>query len=243
VAVDYLADCSRIWQQPKASPPPSAAADAVDEDAAFAALLGAQLGATTEASRVRNSVGAEFQKYAAAVRVVTMGKPLKERMKLDPLAWWRSNGASYPLLAHVARSLLSVQATSAACERAFSSAGLIANHLRSSLSPDTLELCALVKSALQNGLDLRAELRALRAKAADVANKKRSATMKATLAAKKAKSASSSAAGAGAGEAPGDEVVELDAGGADAADAAFEQQVLDLLEEAEDADEEDSADL
>jgi hypothetical protein len=160
---------------------------------------------------------------------------LDDRLKLSPLQWWRDNCSTFPQLAHVARSLLSAQATSVASERAFSSAGIIANKLRSSLSPDSLELCAVVKSALQNGIDLRAELRSLRAKAVESANRTRSASVTAAHAAKKAKAAEG-VRGDGAALADAAEAADADAGREDTVDAAIEQRVIQLLAEADDAD-------
>lgn len=57
-------------------------------------------------------------------------------MKFDscPLAWWRTYASQFPDLAVVARSYLSVQATSCASERLFSKAGFIVSNRRSKLS-------------------------------------------------------------------------------------------------------------
>ena len=44
-----------------------------------------------------------------------------------------------------------VLSTYAASERMFSSSGFVNSPTRNRLSPDTLELCVLVKSALRNG--------------------------------------------------------------------------------------------
>nr|XP_039259393.1 zinc finger BED domain-containing protein 4-like isoform X1 [Styela clava] len=51
-----------------------------------------------------------------------------------PLTWWDNNGARAPLLKRMAVKYLSVPATSAASERAFSSAGLTVSQLRSRLT-------------------------------------------------------------------------------------------------------------
>jgi hypothetical protein len=58
----------------------------------------------------------------------------------------------YPHLAHAARTLLATRATSAASGRVFSSTGFIASSTRSALAVDSLEHCALVKSALKYGV-------------------------------------------------------------------------------------------
>jgi len=53
----------------------------------------------------------------------------------DPLAWWRAHKHKYPLLSKVARKYLSIPATSAPSERAFSVLGQVINDNRSQLSP------------------------------------------------------------------------------------------------------------
>ena len=54
----------------------------------------------------------------------------------EPLEWWRTNAASLPYLARLARKLLCIPATSASTERIFSSAGLTITRLRARLTPD-----------------------------------------------------------------------------------------------------------
>ena len=53
---------------------------------------------------------------------------------LCPLAFWKDNEYKFPALAAIARKFLSVQASSAACERMFSIAGIIQNAKRRSMS-------------------------------------------------------------------------------------------------------------
>lgn len=57
----------------------------------------------------------------------------------DVLKWWKDNSVHYPLLSVIAESILMTPATSAASERIFSTAGLTANKLRSSLKPSHLD--------------------------------------------------------------------------------------------------------
>jgi len=52
-----------------------------------------------------------------------------------PLRWWANNQAKYANIASVARSLLSVPATSVASERLFSKAGDIISKKRNQLAP------------------------------------------------------------------------------------------------------------
>jgi hypothetical protein len=117
----------------------------------------------------------------------------------------------FPHLAHVARTLLSAQATSAASERVFSTTGFIMSVVRSSLSPDMLELCALVKSAVKNGIDLRAEVGHLKTARKLAANKRRTAAMAAWHAAKRVKGNDGAIiGGAGTEEAEEDDAVAIE---------------------------------
>uniref|UniRef100_A0A8C5N3T4 BED-type domain-containing protein n=1 Tax=Gouania willdenowi TaxID=441366 RepID=A0A8C5N3T4_GOUWI len=60
--------------------------------------------------------------------------------KEDPLSWWRENAARYPTLAKLAKSFLSIPATSTPSERLFSAAGNIASKRRASLTPDHVNM-------------------------------------------------------------------------------------------------------
>jgi hypothetical protein len=64
----------------------------------------------------------------------------------NPLSWWRDNSATFPLLAKLARRKLCVQATSAASERVFSTAGRIVSGDRCRLSTDSVEILTFLKS-------------------------------------------------------------------------------------------------
>lgn len=61
---------------------------------------------------------------------------LKEgELVVDPIVWWQQNGQQFPQLQKLANIFLSVPATSAPSERAFSSAGLLLTVKRSRLHP------------------------------------------------------------------------------------------------------------
>jgi hypothetical protein len=49
---------------------------------------------------------------------------------IDPLQWWSANGDQYPVLKHLALTLLAAPPSSAACERLFSIAGNVVNEER-----------------------------------------------------------------------------------------------------------------
>ena len=57
----------------------------------------------------------------------------------NPLLWWKSKKFTYPILARLARRILSQPATSASSERLFSSAGLTIAKDRASMDPDNAE--------------------------------------------------------------------------------------------------------
>ncbi|XP_076876762.1 E3 SUMO-protein ligase ZBED1-like [Brachyhypopomus gauderio] len=60
--------------------------------------------------------------------------------KENPLQWWRENAARYPNLAKLAKSFLSIPATSSPSERLFSAAGNIASKRRASLTSDNVNM-------------------------------------------------------------------------------------------------------
>ena len=202
VLVDYLAMCYVTWrhnpQKPVAAEPamPDGGGVGAGATAGLLAALKAKSGAVAVVSpfeAAKSKVTVELHAYATAAVAATSGLADAERLAFDSLGWWRTNQSQFPYLAHAARSLLAMQATSAASERMFSSAGFVSNPTRNRLSPDTLELCVLVTSALRNGIDLREGVRRLKEEKKTGANAKRSASMKAVRAAKKAKATAAAA--------------------------------------------------
>lgn len=65
-----------------------------------------------------------------------------------PLQWWRENAQRYPLLSTLAKSYLSVPATSVPSERVFSCAGDIVNAQRSQLLPQNVDMLIFLKKNL-----------------------------------------------------------------------------------------------
>ena len=67
----------------------------------------------------------------------------------DPLDWWRINAVKFPLLAVLARRLLTIPVSQAQSERMFSSAGQIVTQTRNRLSPENVELLVALKNIWQ----------------------------------------------------------------------------------------------
>jgi hAT family C-terminal dimerisation region len=103
-------------------------------------------------------------------------KPLEERLKLNPLDFWKRYKSEFPHLASVARSLLAAQATSAPSERLFSNARFIGNRHRSRLTTDSLESCALLRDALKQDIDVKKLVNDIWQKKRESTNRKRSET-------------------------------------------------------------------
>ena len=64
--------------------------------------------------------------------------------RVSALGWWRVHESEHPLIAQVARRLLSLQASSAASERSFSKGGLIVSKKRQCLSGARVDGLSLV---------------------------------------------------------------------------------------------------
>ena len=60
---------------------------------------------------------------------------------VEPLIWWKAHQKEYPILSMVARDYLSIQATSVACEQAFSTAGHTISKTRNRLHSETARAC------------------------------------------------------------------------------------------------------
>ena len=69
-----------------------------------------------------------------------------------PLLWWQAHENVFPVLAQVARDYLSIQATSVACEQAFSVAGNTITKTRNRLNPETARATLCAKSWIENGV-------------------------------------------------------------------------------------------
>ena len=68
--------------------------------------------------------------------------------KIQVLDWWRTNGHQYPQLSRMVRDTLTVPATGAGVERAFSLSGRVVTVIRSQLSPETITDIMMYKNYL-----------------------------------------------------------------------------------------------
>lgn len=190
LVLDYITHSYSWWQRPQArvesvntgaqsAGAAGAAASKGPKSAISAALatLAERKTATSPQLITAHQVEAELTGFLTeeGARVAELDRD--SALAQDPLAWWKANHAKYPILAHVARSLLAVPATSSSVERLFSSAGLVSSGLRGSVTADTLEMSALVRSAAKGGIDVRDVVGRLLKRNADAANAKRSATL------------------------------------------------------------------
>nr|GEU40840.1 zinc finger BED domain-containing protein RICESLEEPER 2 [Tanacetum cinerariifolium] len=72
----------------------------------------------------------------------------KEFKEVDILAWWKRSESQIPVLAAMARDLLSVQASMVALKYAFSISGRVLSMRRKRLTPTSLEMCICLKDHL-----------------------------------------------------------------------------------------------
>jgi hypothetical protein len=92
------------------------------------------------------------EKINARSRLQAAVRPYRELVTIDAHLsasdWWRANRNVYPKHANAARRLLAIPATSAPCERLFSTGGRILEKRRASLSPESVRDIVLVHDNL-----------------------------------------------------------------------------------------------
>ena len=71
---------------------------------------------------------------------------------VEPLLWWQAHFREFPALGAMARDYLSIQATSVACEQAFSVASNTITRTRNRLQPETSRALLCSKSWLEKGI-------------------------------------------------------------------------------------------
>ncbi|GES91264.1 zinc finger BED domain-containing protein RICESLEEPER 2-like [Rhizophagus clarus] len=98
---------------------------------------------TSSISSVSN-VSDELDRYLAL--------QIDENVK--PLLWWKAHEHEFSTLAKISRDYLSIQATSVACEQAFSVAGNTITKTRNRLNPETARATLCAKSWIENGVGI-----------------------------------------------------------------------------------------
>jgi len=68
----------------------------------------------------------EEKKHYKSMGGVSLHQPNAVRIIFDPLVWWGEQRYNFPILSHVARTVLVISASSAESERHFSGASRIA---------------------------------------------------------------------------------------------------------------------
>jgi hypothetical protein len=71
---------------------------------------------------------------------------------VKPLLWWKAHEHEFPVLAKISHDYLAIQATSVACEQAFSVAGNTITKTRNRLNPETARATLYAKSRIENGV-------------------------------------------------------------------------------------------
>lgn len=127
--------------------PPSAAMALADVDIDFTVANGEQQGRTGTRSRPAPPVprlsyedimnSQLMARNDQQARLTPYEKLTPMSQILDPLAWWEKHAGIYPEHAQLARKYLAIPATSAPCERLFSTAGRTIEKRRAKLNPET----------------------------------------------------------------------------------------------------------
>ena len=82
--------------------------------------------------------------------VTTIGSPNGEQISSDPLQWWLQRATRFPILAHMAKKVLCIPATSAPVERLFSTVGNTIANDRTRLLPENAEDLIFLHNAWRN---------------------------------------------------------------------------------------------
>jgi len=94
--------------------------------------------ASASAGQPARVVGRSQESLKHELEMYTSDQPIPRED--CPLRWWSGNSGQFPVVAQVARRLLSIPATSVASERLFSKAGDIITKKRNSLAPHKADM-------------------------------------------------------------------------------------------------------
>ena len=78
--------------------------------------------------------------------------PFDDEAAKDPIGWWRMQRSEYPCLSQLAIDILTIPASSADCERAFSEAGDLLEPRRSRLEPEIIGALQCLRSWSRVGM-------------------------------------------------------------------------------------------
>ncbi|GKD71634.1 zinc finger BED domain-containing protein RICESLEEPER 2-like protein [Tanacetum coccineum] len=95
-----------------------------------------------------NTPSSELGRYGASDFLGQMS--IEEFEDLDILGWWKARESQFPILAAMARDLLSVQESTVPFESAFSVSGRVISPRRIKLTPTSVEVCICFKHHLNN---------------------------------------------------------------------------------------------
>jgi hypothetical protein len=98
--------------------------------------------ATSSTTTRTSGIFEEFDRYLAL--------PCDDNV--EPLLWWQAHFREFPVLGTMARDYLSIQATSVACEQAFSVASNVITRTRNRLLPETSRALLCSKSWIEKGI-------------------------------------------------------------------------------------------
>ncbi|RZC51518.1 hypothetical protein C5167_019948 [Papaver somniferum] len=88
-----------------------------------------------------SSASEELTRYFAETEPATF----EDMKNFDILGWWKANEKRYPVLSCIARDVLAVPVSTVASESAFSLGKRVLSDYRSSLTPQMLECCVILK--------------------------------------------------------------------------------------------------
>ncbi|RZC59273.1 hypothetical protein C5167_006579 [Papaver somniferum] len=88
-----------------------------------------------------SSASEELTRYFAEPESATF----EDMKNFDILGWWKANEKRYPVLSCIARDVLAVPVSTVASESAFSLGKRVLSDYRSSLTPQMLECCVILK--------------------------------------------------------------------------------------------------
>lgn len=108
------------------------------------------------------SAASQFHEYMKSKNAASLPKSDLKRYLDDPvedipaksfnlLQWWRMNELKYPIVAKLAKDILTIPITSVSSESAFSTGGRVISDYRSSLLPSTVQALVCTSSWIRGG--------------------------------------------------------------------------------------------